>query len=77
MDDINLLEIVFPVLLLISAIIFTVYIIRRKNMKNHIDLQNDPVETYTQKMVELGYDENTARQYAEQYYATYYSKMKE
>ena len=77
LDDINLLEIVFPVLLLISAIIFTIYIIRRKNMKNHIDLQNDPVETYTQKMVELGYDENTARQYAEQYYATYYSKMKE
>lgn len=46
-------------------------------MKNHIDLQNDPVETYTRKMVELGYDENTARQYAEQYYATYYSQMKE
>ncbi len=77
LDDINLLEIVFPVLLIISAIIFTVYIIRRKKIKNHIDLQNDPVETYTRKMVELGYDENAARQYAEQYYATYYSQMKE
>jgi hypothetical protein len=37
--------------------------------------QMDPVEAYVQQMVASGYDEQTARQYAEQYYATYYAQQ--
>ena len=35
----------------------------------------DPVEAYVQQMVGQGYDEATARQYAEQYYAAYYAQQ--
>ena len=37
--------------------------------------QMDPVEAYVQQMVGQGYDEATARQYAEQYYAAYYAQQ--
>jgi len=37
----------------------------------------DPVEAYVQQMVGQGYDEATARQYAEQYYAAYYEQQKQ
>ena len=33
------------------------------------------VEAYVQQMVGQGYDEATARQYAEQYYAAYYAQQ--
>ena len=37
--------------------------------------QMDPVEAYVQQMVGQGYDEATARQYAEQYYSAYYAQQ--
>jgi len=37
--------------------------------------QMDPVEAYVQQMVGQGYDEATAREYAEQYYAAYYAQQ--
>ena len=37
----------------------------------------DPVEAYVQQMVGQGYDEATAREYAEQYYAAYYAQQDE
>ena len=37
--------------------------------------QMDPVPTYVQQMVGQGYDEATAGQYAEQYYAAYYAQQ--
>lgn len=39
--------------------------------------QMDPVEAYVQQMVGQGYDEATARQYAEQYYAAYYAQQRQ
>jgi len=36
----------------------------------------DPVEAYVQQMVASGYDEQTARTYAEQYYASYYEQQR-
>jgi len=36
----------------------------------------DPVEAYVQQMVASGYDEQTARTYAEQYYAQYYEQQR-
>ena len=33
--------------------------------------QMDPVEAYVQQLLAQGYDEQTARQYAQQYYAPY------
>ena len=36
----------------------------------------DPVEAYVQQMVASGYDEQQARQYAEQYYANYYEQQR-
>ena len=39
--------------------------------------QMDPVEAYVQQMVGQGYDEATARQYAEQYYAAYYAQQEQ
>ena len=38
--------------------------------------QMDPVEAYVQQMVASGYDEQTARTYAEQYYASYYEQQR-
>ena len=39
--------------------------------------QMDPVEAYVQQMVASGYDEQTARKYAEEYYASYYAQQKQ
>ena len=36
----------------------------------------DPVEAYVQQMVASGYDEQTARTYAKQYYAQYYEQQR-
>ena len=36
----------------------------------------DPVEAYVQRMVASGYDEQTARTYAKQYYAQYYEQQR-
>ena len=36
----------------------------------------DPVEAYVQQMVASGYDEQTARTYAQQYYASYYEQQR-
>jgi hypothetical protein len=36
----------------------------------------DPVEAYVQQMVASGYDEQTARTYAQQYYAQYYEQQR-
>ena len=36
----------------------------------------DTVEAYVQQMVASGYDEQQARQYAEQYYADYYKQQR-
>ena len=38
--------------------------------------QMDPVEAYVQQMVASGYDEQTARTYAQQYYASYYEQQR-
>lgn len=37
--------------------------------------QMDPVEAYVQQMVGQGYDEATAREYAEKYYAAFYAQQ--
>tara|TARA_B100001175_G_scaffold311327_1_gene315607 strand:+ start:5607 stop:12044 length:6438 start_codon:yes stop_codon:yes gene_type:complete len=37
----------------------------------------DPVEAYVQQMVASGYDEQQARTYAEQYYASYYEQQRQ
>ena len=37
--------------------------------------QIEPLKTNKQQMVGQGYDEATARQYAEQYYAAYYAQQ--
>ena len=76
-ESMDVIWILLSVLAIISIIICSIFVIGRKKRKIHIDLQNDPVEVYTRNMVELGYDEDAARQYAEQYYATYYSQIKE
>ncbi len=76
-ESIDVIWILLSVLSIISIIICSVFVIGRKKKKEQIDSQNDPVEVYTRNMVELGYDEDAARQYAEQYYATYYSQIKE
>ena len=60
------------ILALISLVIITI----RKNKKNTLQAQYEPVEIYVQKMVKLGYDEQTARQYAEQYYASFFAQQK-
>ena len=36
----------------------------------------DPVEAYVQQMVASGYDEQTARKYAQDYYAQYYEQQR-
>ena len=36
----------------------------------------DPVEAYVQQMVASGYNEQQAREYAEQYYANYYEQQR-
>ena len=76
-ESMDVIWILLSVLAIISIIICSVFVLGRKKKKIHIDLQNDPVEVYTRNMVELGYDEDAARQYAEQYYAIYYSQHKE
>jgi len=60
------------ILALISLVIITIW----KNKKNTLQAQYEPVEIYVQKMVKLGYDEQTARQYAEQYYASFFAQQK-
>ena len=72
------------VILILAIVGVTLVVVRSKGKSDDADdtvqqfggvEQMDPVEAYVQQMVGQGYDEATAREYAEQYYAAYYAQQ--
>ena len=85
-DNVNYNNLMIPILLVvISVLLIVIVIIIRGNRKKNISSEslskesadiNNLIESYVKQMVASGYDENAARQYAEQFYSSHSDNSK-
>lgn len=85
-DNDNFNNLMIPILLVVISVLLIVIVIsirgnRKKNIssdsqsKESADI-NNLIESYVKQMVASGYDENAARQYAEQFYSSHSNSSK-
>ena len=85
-DNDNYNNLMIPILLVVISVLLIVIVISiRGNRKKNISSESEPkesadinnlIESYVKQMVASGYDENAARQYAEQFYSSHSDNSK-